>query len=312
MARHVLRFVGIALALLAARFVWSAWLSPAKPSLVVAVSADGSSAERAQRVRDAVLLETAILHGLHRSDPVVTGRLALNVLFARGEDVSIDALPERRRALADEAIAMGMHRSDAVARRRLIDRVEHALMRDFEHEAPDATELSAYFSAHSTRYQRPLRVRYEDFFFANGRRGKGAAREAAAELVRAMNAMASGTKDEAAVDDSGAKGDPTVVINQKKPVTAAELNRRLGAGFGDSVAACTVDAWCGPIASAYGFHAVRVLERQPAERPSLADIRSRVIDDWRQDRREAELAERVDALRRGFDIQIVERPGDDE
>ena len=65
-----------------------------------------------------------------------------------------------------------------------------------------------------------------------------------------------------------------------------------------------VGNWLGPVRSSYGFHLIRVTERQPGRIPLLAEVREAVRTEWVQaKRREAEDLRLADFLKR-FEVVI--------
>lgn len=298
MRRHLLWFVALAILLFAGRLVWRLAVPAERTPIMVTVPEGATPSLREQRTQDAALIEEAIALDLHLRDPVIIGRLAINVLFVRGEPVDPDHLPENARALANEAIALNMHRTDTVARRRLVDVMERALLHDFEREEPPERAIRQHLESHADEFTRAARYRFEDRFFSTELRGEGAA------LAAAEAALRESSSPDGAPLPSG--GDPPLFINRGSLTTATALNARYGDEFGDRLAACEPQRWCGPIASSFGFHLVRIEEAVPEMLPHLAEIRPEVLASWRDDHRRVALTREARKIRRRYDVTVVE------
>lgn len=297
MRKHLLLFVALAVVLLAGRLAWRLIVPADTTQIVVSVPRDATPSLRARRAQDAVLIEEAIALNLHLRDPVIIGRLAINILFARGEPVDPDHLPDNARDLAEEAIALNMHRTDAVVRRRLVDVMERALLHDFERKDPGDRTIRRHLETHRNEFVRAARYRFADRFFSSESRGEAGARDAAQAALRGVSSFA---------PPSAAEGDAPLFINRGALTTATALNARYGDSFGEQLAECELDKWCGPIESSFGFHLVRVVEAVPEFLPDLTEIRPAVLASWRDAHRRAELERKARKITRRYDVEFIE------
>lgn len=78
--------------------------------------------------------------------------------------------------------------------------------------------------------------------------------------------------------------------------SARRIDAVFGVGFAAEVMRAPIGRWT-EIRSSYGVHRVRVAERREAELPPIAQIRARVLADWRRDREPERLAEALSRLR---------------
>jgi len=78
----------------------------------------------------------------------------------------------------------------------------------------------------------------------------------------------------------------------------------LGAGFAQALASAPVGRWSGPIASAYGWHLVRVLERRPAREARLEEVRPAVIEAYSVFRRQEAVAAYLKGAFSRYDVEI--------
>ena len=177
-------------------------------------------------------------------------------------------------ALLHEARRLGLDLSDLIVRRRLLQKMEFVLEDRESVGEPSDDELRAWLEAHEATYREAPHVSFEHRFFSRARRGEAA--RAAAEGALA-NPLTPG-------DDfmAGAKFDR---------LAAADVARRFGADAATAIASLPVaPGWQGPIASAHGWHVVRVTARGEGGSPAFAPLRPRLRADWRSDRRGASVA----------------------
>lgn len=174
-----------------------------------------------------------------------------------------------------EGVAMGLERDDPVIRRRVQQKLvviteESAAARG----APTDAELESYLSKHADRYVRPAVIGFDQVMFNRARRGQALDADLAAAVAR----LRAGAKPDAFGDSS--------MLPATTPATSADLVARdYGDEFAASITALPVDAWSGPVASAYGVHVVRVTSRTPARAATLAEARAAIERDWERDRR---------------------------
>jgi peptidyl-prolyl cis-trans isomerase C len=175
----------------------------------------------------------------------------------------------RSEILFREGLALGLDRDDEIVRRRVVQKIE------FLNEDTDAidvsdSELERFFAAHQSRYLTPAAVSLTLVYFSADPKGEGDAhRRAQAALAK----LRDGARAEA--------GDPFETGNE-----IAALNE-LGAQrlFGDSqLSAALFSApaaqWVGPFRSAFGWHVIRIEQRQSAQAAALDRVKDRVRADY--------------------------------
>jgi peptidyl-prolyl cis-trans isomerase C len=78
--------------------------------------------------------------------------------------------------------------------------------------------------------------------------------------------------------------------------------------FGEDFAAGLADqpdgAWSGPLASVYGLHLVRIVAREAAVDPPLAEVEPRVLREWQRQQRDAYAAEEYRRLRDSYEVVL--------
>lgn len=108
-------------------------------------------------VDNEILVNEALLLGIHRVDSVVRQRILMNMAFVNGQGDD--------RQLLDRANQMDMYRSDIVVRRRLIERMTKIIQQQGAGVSDDA--LVSFIENNPERYQHPARVRVVHGYFSN-------------------------------------------------------------------------------------------------------------------------------------------------
>ncbi len=183
----------------------------------------------------------------------------------------------REEVLYREALAMGLDRDDTVIRRRLVQKLEFLTEDLAAAREPTEIELAAYFVANKERYRVAPRLSFSQIYFNPDRRGLFVEREAGLVLAGVRDGP-----ETAAVSDLG---DRTMLGERYRRQTPQEIAAVFGQEFAEALLRLKPRVWCGPIASGYGVHLVRVEERVEGHLPSLAEAAEEVRADWAYDQR---------------------------
>ncbi len=192
----------------------------------------------------------------------------------------------REEVLYREALRLGFDADDPVVRRRLAKKMEFLAASSAETAEPDEAELAAWYRANAARYARDLRLSFDQVYFP--------AKPDAAAILPRLEAEWQSLGEPSSL--------PTRIEAEDKAGVAAEF----GAAFADRLAAMTAGSgWQGPMASGVGWHFVRLRQVAPGRVPPLADIRERVLADWRlaTARTREEAAYRV--LREAYTVEVA-------
>jgi len=199
-------------------------------------------------------------------DDLVTQHVA-----ARGREPSaaelnhlIDAYV-RDEILYREGVRLGLERDDIVVKRRVRQKIEMIEEEDAATRAPTDADLSAYLAANQARFVQPAVLSFEQV-------GSGAS---------------------------------LALLPHRMTRTPADLVARdFGAPFAAALETLPVGQWVGPIASSFGAHYVRVLDRAPAVAPSLASVRDHVVREWENERRQRARNEAYNKMRGEYQVRI--------
>ena len=245
-----------------------------------------------QELDDEILFREGLERSLHRLDPVVKQRLVLNMRFLDPESKASDE------ALFGQALALGMHRNDVVVRRRLVQLMELALAEGADRAPASAAELGEMYDRRRDELALPARWRITQVYFSADRRKTGSLGDARAALRQLQRGAL-------AADAAVALGDPFLGGHTLPLLNAQQLAGQFGEDFAREVGRCVPGAWCGPIASSYGQHLVRVEETEAGRLPGPdePEVRRRLESDVQRERARRAVADAMVKLRQKYGVQ---------
>jgi peptidyl-prolyl cis-trans isomerase C len=194
-----------------------------------------------------------------------------------------------------EALAMGLDRDDTIVRRRLAQKFEFLMDDLSDVDNPSDSELAAFFTTHSDRYQVPSRLSFSHIYFSVAKRGKRVEQDAKNELAR----LRGGATAEMA--------DAFLLEHAYKQITLEEIDKIFGTGFGTAITKFSLHEWQGPIASGYGMHLVKVDSRETSRASALNAVREQVKRDWLDAKRHQIKEATFKKLRERYEVVIDER-----
>lgn len=188
-----------------------------------------------------------------------------------------------------EARALGLDQGDAIIRQRLRQKMEFLSEAGAEAVDPDDATLNAHLAANPERFARAPLVAFVHVLLKQ--------ETTAAEASEILAQLAGG-------GDPQAFARPSLLPAVLPPSPPRVIDGSFGSGFFDALDGLPRGEWAGPVRSAYGLHLVRLTERQPGGLPPLADIRERVLQDWRATYAAQLREERFDAMRARYRINL--------
>jgi hypothetical protein len=172
------------------------------------------------------------------------------------------------------------------------------LLEDDEAERdPTDDELNAYLRDQGARYAAPARAAISHVFVSSDRHANplAAAQGLAAEMAAGRPPVE--------------LGDPFLRGRESPLYSERTLAGIFGGELAAAVMALPVGEWSTPLRSSYGYHLVRVAERQPSRVPLLPEVRPQLLRDWRSEERKRANARALARLRAAYDVR-VEKAGD--
>ena len=180
-----------------------------------------------------------------------------------------------------EAIRLNLAEEDEIIRRRMIQKMQFIAEQEAE-LAPTDAELRAYYDKNRARYEISSNVSFEQLRFdssdaaiAAKKTGESLADLAEASMQNRMNVRKS----------------------------TREITSTFGPGFNTSLGMINVaETWQGPIQSAFGWHWVKVLEKNPPSVATFEDVRASLIGDYAYDTRLMAQSKFIEQARPRYDI----------
>lgn len=214
----------------------------------------------------------------------------------------------REEIMYKEALTLKLDRDDPVIKRRLAQKLGQMMDAQATIEVSQA-DLQGWLDAHVADYEQAPRYAFEQIYF-NPNRDRAAGRSLDAVIEAARKALAK---------NSDAKpGDATMLPQVLELSSRAEVAGVFGQDFAASLAALpeppelpepAQGQWQGPISSEYGLHLVRIVRKEPGQRPTLAQaaVRAAVERDLIRSRSEQASEAQYQALRQRYSVRYSVR-----
>jgi hypothetical protein len=196
--------------------------------------------------------------------------------------------------LAREARSLGLDQNDTIVRRRLAQKLEFLVQDASRLADPTGEDLRRFYEANPERFQTDARISFTQVFFSREKRV-----DAATEAKAALNELSHGA-------NPADFGDRLLVDSELIDADMQSVAGQLGRQFADAVFALKPGAWNGPIESGYGLHLVRVSEIKPADRREFSEVKTQVLELWRQQRQRQDNEKYFASLLKKYDVTVDE------
>jgi peptidyl-prolyl cis-trans isomerase C len=200
----------------------------------------------------------------------------------------VDARAIEDEVLYREALRLGLDRDDPIIRQRLIQKLL-LLVEDLggASRPPTDAQLRAWFEADPTRFAQPPRV----------------------HLVHVFASAAQGLPAATALERSGvpSAGEPFPYSREVRG-SRPDLTRLYGEDFAALAFRLPPGEWSLPVRSSFGWHRVRVVDREAARIPSFEEARPGIGLDYALDRRSAVVGEYLRRTVGEYRVAVDGRP----
>ena len=194
--------------------------------------------------------------------------------------------------LSREARALGLDQNDTIVRRRLAQKLEFLVQDTSSLAEPTEEDLRRFYYANPERFQTDARISFTHVFFSREKRANAATEAKAALSDLAGDANPADFGDRLLVDSEIVDADMQSVAGQ------------FGQEFADAVFALKPGAWNGPIESGYGLHLVRVSEVKLAKRREFSEVKTQVLEYWREQRQRQDNEKYFASLLKKYDVIV--------
>lgn len=188
-----------------------------------------------------------------------------------------------------EALRLGLDQEDEIVVRRMRRKLEDSAAAEAEAAQPDEAVLQAMLDKDPARYALEPRITFDQIYLGADTRQLRAQAPGLLDRLRAGNA-------------------PNPVPAPLPAHMDAADTDAISRTFGDELALAVrnqaIGTWQGPVASGLGLHFIRVTKREAARKPSLAEVRQRVENDWRAEAIRSAQARGYAAMLEGYDVEI--------
>ncbi|WP_284126449.1 peptidylprolyl isomerase [Parerythrobacter aestuarii] len=192
----------------------------------------------------------------------------------------------REEVLYREALRLGLDTDDPVVRRRLAKKMDFLAASSAEAVEPGEAVLADWYRANAARYAGDTRLSFDQVYFAS--------RPEARIVLPKLR------------DDWRAAGEPASLPASMEGRELRAVAAQFGDAFARELAAMAADGeWRGPVASGVGWHFVRLRTLTPGTIPPLEQVRSRVVEDWREETAKAREEEAFGLLRDAYTVKIA-------
>lgn len=198
-------------------------------------------------------------------------------------DNAIDAFV-REEVLYREALRLGFDESDAIVRRRLVSKMDLSASLAAETAEPSEQVLREFFEANPQAYANEAAtnatVSFEQALFSNEN--------------NALNAL----------EADSFNSEPTSLPSSVSSTKLRDVEAQFGSDFARGLSGLELgEAWQGPVRSGFGWHLVKVTERQVPE-PDFEALRTAIANDWRAAEIKARKERAYETLASAYRIDI--------
>ena len=197
----------------------------------------------------------------------------------------------REEAAYREGMAVGLDRDDTIIRRRIRQKLEFIAEDLVGQVEPNDDELAAYLAANPDRFRVDPTLTFRQIYFNRGESVENDARK----LLTTLNGDPS--------LDASQHGDRILLEHGYAELSLRDVANLFGPQFATAIVNLELGAWQGPVESGYGTHIVFVDKRIEGRLPELSEIRSHVLLEWDNARRQeasedfySELIERYETV----------------
>ena len=180
-----------------------------------------------------------------------------------------------------EALRLGLDEGDPVVKRRLATKMDELASAQAELAQPSEGELRAWYRDNAADYSRGGLFDFEQAYFPT--------RDAAL----------------AARGDGRPRGEPISLPRNVSGMSEREVGQTFGSEFAEGLSRLEASPeWQGPLQSGYGWHLLRVSNRENGNVPAFEEVRERVERDWRSHTIAARREAAFEVLREAYSVEV--------
>ncbi|MCP4260967.1 MAG: peptidyl-prolyl cis-trans isomerase [Planctomycetes bacterium] len=179
-----------------------------------------------------------------------------------------------------EAVRRGYDKDDSLIRQTMRLKMEYLGEAQAQKVEPSLEEMQAYYAMRKERYRVPATASFVHIYFNQDKRGDKTEMDAKQTLERVIT-------DNSEVGELSDYGDRFMLKDHYVGQDELQIRKDFGENFAQQIVSLTPGTWQGPILSGYGFHLVKVYERQEAYLPEIKEIEYKIRNDMDFENRKA-------------------------
>lgn len=191
-----------------------------------------------------------------------------------------------------EALAMGLNENDPLIRRRMRMKLEFILEDLSAQNDPDDQILEMFLQQNADKFMVESRASFRQVYLNPDKRW-----DLEKDAAKILGDLRNGSVSETL-------GDPTLLPEAFYSVAYSEIARTFGNAFAKEIASLEPDKWTGPVYSGLGAHLVLVTESRKGHLPKLAEIRTRVENEYMAQRRQKMKDAAYRKLLEGYEVVV--------
>ena len=208
----------------------------------------------------------------------------------------------REEVLYREAMAMGLDREDYIIKNRMIQKVEF-LSEGIGELATNITdeELKNFYEVNKDKYYEPTLVTFTHVFFKTDNRGDLEASQLAETTLKELNLK------KVPFEKALAYGERFYYNTNYVERGGDYVASHFGEEMADAILEANPDPslWIGPLRSEYGYHLVLLVGEQEGFYPELEEIKARVLQDAKYERKQEIKKQSIQAVIDSYNIEVT-------
>ena len=185
----------------------------------------------------------------------------------------------REEALYREALKLGLDADDYVMRQRMVQKLEFVGDAVAVSPVPEPDDIAAYYAAHRQDYYQSPELTFTHVFISFISRTRELALHEAHALLNTLN------DDNAGFNDATRYGERFLFHTNYVGRTYEDVSGDFGVEASDLIFSgdTPVAKWFGPVETVYGAHLIFISKRTPGRFPSLDEIKTVVVEDYKRE-----------------------------
>ena len=208
----------------------------------------------------------------------------------------------REEVLYREAMAMGLDREDYIIKNRMIQKVEF-LSEGIGELASNITDedLENFYEENKDKYYEPTLVTFTHVFFKTDNRGDLEASQLAETTLKELNLK------KVPFEKALAYGERFYYNTNYVERGGDYVASHFGEEMADAILEANPDPslWIGPLRSEYGYHLVLLVGEQEGFYPELEEIKARVLQDAKYERKQEIKKQSIQAVIDSYNIEVT-------